>query len=75
MGAVHGLLAYAGLTGPAACGSGSPYLWAGDVVHYHSLGMDEFLWRWSGCDNATDLAHKSVYAAVIGVVLTTRAKR
>ncbi len=78
MGAVRGLLAAGGLSGPAASAAHFALLWASDVVLYKSLGIADVPWRWTGQEIATDLAHKGVYAAVTGAAydaLTARTTR
>jgi hypothetical protein len=66
MGAVRGLLAAGGLSGPGASAAHFALLWTSDVVLYTSLGIADVPWRWTGRELATDLAHKGVYAAVTG---------
>jgi hypothetical protein len=66
MGPLRGVVAGMGLRGVAGSAAFFALLWAGDAVLYRTLGIDDWPWRWSRADLATDMGHKALYALVTG---------
>jgi hypothetical protein len=63
-GAVRGLLASGGLTGPAAGVAHFTAIWAAQQVMLPSLGVAKPTWQYGSKALATDVGHHAVYAAV-----------
>jgi hypothetical protein len=61
MGAVRGLLGFAGLGFLPATGVFFLVVWGGDVLLYRALGIAKMPWSWSGPELAADLWGKGVY--------------
>lgn len=61
MGAVRGLLGYAGLGFFPATGVFFLVVWGGDVLLYRALGIAKMPWSWSGAELAADVWGKGVY--------------
>ncbi len=61
MGAVRGLLGFAGLSFLPATGVFFLVVWGGDVLLYRALGIAKLPWSWSGAELAGDLWGKGVY--------------
>ncbi len=61
MGAVRGLLGFAGLSFLPATGVFFVVVWGGDVLLYRALGIAKMPWSWSAAELASDLWGKGVY--------------
>ena len=68
VGGLRGVLERAGVEGPAASVAHFAALWSGDATMYAALGLAPAPWDWEEDELAVDLLHKSVYAAVTGMV-------
>ena len=68
VGALRGVMTAAGLTGPWASLLFGVVRFTSDQVFENGSGAGAPPWTWPRRELAVDLAHKSVYAAVAGVV-------
>jgi hypothetical protein len=66
-GAVHGLLASAGLRGPAATAVHLGAVWGSEQIMLPSLDVAPPLWEWGAQEVAIDGLHHFVYAAATGI--------
>jgi hypothetical protein len=66
-GSVRGLLASAGLTGPAATVTHLGLLWGSEQLVLPALNVSAPVFKYGGKATATDLLHHTVYAAATGL--------
>ena len=66
-GGVRGLLASAGLSGPAATAAHLGLVWGGEQVVLPALDVSAPVFRYGGKATATDLLHHVVYATATGL--------
>jgi hypothetical protein len=66
-GGVRGLLASAGLPGPAATAAHLALVWGSEQVILPALNVSAPVFRYGGKATATDLLHHTVYAAATGL--------
>jgi hypothetical protein len=72
MGALRGALDVAGMRGREASVAHFALVWGADAALYRALGIADVPWRWHADELASDVLHKSVYAAVTGAVYDAR---
>jgi hypothetical protein len=66
-GAVRGLLASAGLSGPAATAAHLGLVWGAEQVVLPALNVSAPVFKYGGKATATDLLHHVVYASATGI--------
>src|SRR5215211_6570041 len=66
-GAVRGLLASAGLSGPAATAAHLGLVWGAEQVVLPALNVSAPVFKYGGKATATDLLHHVVYASATGL--------
>jgi hypothetical protein len=69
-GGVRGLLAAAGLSGPAATAAHVGAVWGSEQVMLPALGVTPPLTEWGAKEVAIDALHHLVYAGATGVAYT-----
>ena len=66
-GGVRGLIAAAGLSGPAATAAHLAAVWGSEQVMLPALGVAPPFWEWGREEVAIDAFHHFVYAAATGI--------
>ena len=66
-GAVRGLIAAAGLSGPRATGAHFAAIWPGALVMLPSLGVAPPPWKWGATELGIDAMHHLVYVTATSV--------
>ncbi len=66
-GAVRGLIAAAGLSGPRATGAHFAAIWPGALIMLPSLGVAPPPWKWGATELGIDAMHHLVYVTATSV--------
>ncbi|MCA1704935.1 MAG: hypothetical protein LC808_17390 [Actinobacteria bacterium] len=74
-GAARGLIAIAGLSGPAAMAAHFAAIWPSAMVMLPSLGVAPPPWKWGATELGIDALHHAVYVSATGVAFAALDRR